>query len=415
MNCLVILDPGHGLNTPGKRTPKFSDSTFMRENEFNREVVIKVYKLLEENENIDVVFTTTEKRDIPLIERVERVNMLYDRVRNLYDKIVVVSVHANAMKNYWNDIGSGTATFHYPNNETDKKFAEVIQKNLITKTKLNSHRGGVVAGDFYIIRAVKCTACLVECAFMDNQTEAKLLRTDEFRQACSEGIVNGLLEYFGINEVRYKKYSDSIHELRGEIKDFNVRVVNKSNTNIQDNNCTNGTFFWHTDIQGIKYPTSILYANGRLYKATANHLPYPQSCFIKYKDNTVEMKRIKNITELNLDKIELVIGGVGIRNTLENFRYSPAAEGFKGVYADVLRKSNKTLIGYNKRLDKVYLLALKNVTMTDVIRIISDNSTGEAYDICLMVDGGGSSCMYYNGENILKGDGRIIHNILCFN
>jgi len=216
-------------------------------------------------------------------------------------------------------------------------------------------------------------------------------------------------------EVRYKKYSDRIHELRGEVKDLFVKIVNKSNRAIEEPYCVNGTYFWHTDKPNIKYSTSILYADGKIYQAAANHLPYPQSVYIVYKDNTVEMKLIKYLSELDLDKIKLVIGGVGIRNTLDStFRYSPVSEGFSGVYADVLRRSNKTLIGYNKRLNKQSLLVLKNVTMAEVISIISDNSTGEAYDICLMVDGGGSTTLNNETDMVVYGDGRIIHNIIMF-
>ncbi len=39
MSYTIALDDGHGMETAGKRTPKFNDGTFMRENEFNRAVV----------------------------------------------------------------------------------------------------------------------------------------------------------------------------------------------------------------------------------------------------------------------------------------------------------------------------------------------------------------------------------------
>lgn len=420
MGYLVILDSGHGLNTNGKRTPFFDDGTFMRENEFNRDVVRKIDSILESREEIDVFFTTTEKRDICLDERVGRVNQLYEKVKPLYDKIVLVSIHANALTGEWGT-QNGTSTHYYPTNEVDKNFAEIINRNLVEKIGL--HNRGNIGSNFQIIRDVLCTACLCECAFMDNKEEAKLLMTDEFRQACAEGIVNGLLEYFGIrqeeevdNMVRYKKYSDRIYELRGEVKDLGIKIVNKSNRSIEEPNCVNGTFFWHTDKPNIKYSTSILYADGKLYQAAANHLPYPQSCYIKYKDNTVDMKRIKYLSELDLNKIDSVIGGVGIRNVFDStFRYSPVSEGFSGAYADVLRRSNKTFIGYNKRLNKQYLLVLKNVTMAEAIAIMTDNSTGEAFDIILMVDGGGSPFLNNETDMVVYGDGRIIHNIIGFN
>ena len=44
---------------------------------------------------------------------------------------------------------------------------------------------------------------------------------------------------------------------------------------------------------------------------------------------------------------------VGLINKLDStFKYDPASEGFKGAYADVLRKTNKTMILWSKGLTK---------------------------------------------------------------
>lgn len=417
MTYLVILDPGHGLDTAGKRTPFFDDGTFMHENEFNRSVVRKIDTLLECHENIDVVFTTTEKRDISLEERVNRVNALYDKVRNLYDKIVLISVHANALTGAWGS-QNGTETYYYPTNPVDKAFAEIIHKYLVQATKLRDR--GVIGEQFYIMKNAKMTACLCECAFMDNLEEAKLLLTDEFRQSCAEGITKGMLEYFGIGvekvKTDYKKYKDGTLELKGNPIDLGVKIVNKSNRAIEEENCVNGTFFWYEDTAKTKlYPTSILIIDGKIYQNSANHLPAPQSVFIVYKTGKVEMKRVKYATELDYKNINVAVGGVGLRNTLDkDFTYSPVTEGFSGSYADVLRATNKTVIGYNKTNGKLYLLARKNISHGSLINLISDNSSGEAYDIALSLDGGGSTFMNNSKDMVLYGDGRKIHNILGF-
>lgn len=437
----VIWDRGHGLDTSGKRTPLFLDCSFMRENEFNRDVVNRSYNLLEEYEEIDCYFTNTEKRDLAdkktgsLKIQVDRANDFYLKYKHLYEKVVLVSVHANAIKSYWNDIANGTATFHYPGNMVDKAFAEVIQRNLIAKTKLKPHRDGVVAADFQILREPLMPAVLCECAFMDNRKEAELLRTDEFRQACAEGIVNGLLEYFVINQkeeademVRYKKYNDSIHELRGSVKDLAIEIVDKKIGSITEfTNCVNGTYYWYNP-DGTTYSTSILYANGKTYQGVANHyynFGCPQSVFIRYKDNTVDLKVIYFLSELDLNKVDLVIGGLGLRNIFDsNFRYSPVSEGFKaginkqGKWEDqsgVLRKTNHTILGYNKNTNKTYLLVIKNATMAEILKIISDNSFGEEFHIALKVDSGGSSFMDALWKYVVQGqDSRRIHNILRF-
>ena len=44
------------------------------------------------------------------------------------------------------------------------------------------------------------TSCLVECAFMTNLDEANLLKTRRFRQECATKLLQGILEYFGINQ-----------------------------------------------------------------------------------------------------------------------------------------------------------------------------------------------------------------------
>lgn len=229
--------------------------------------------------------------------------------------------------------------------------------------------------------------------------------------------------------VRYKKYNNNIHELQGDVKDLNVKVVNKKIWYILEyTNCTNGTFYYY-DTKGNTYATSILYADGVTYQDVANHyytFNAPQSVFIVNKDNSVELRRINFLTEIDLNNVKLVVGGVGLRNTQDiNFKYDPAGEGFKKGnrlqdnklvdYSDVLRKTNKTVLGYNKRLNKVYLLTVKNVTHGELLKIISDDSSGEAYDIAISLDGGGSSFMDANKKYVFQGEGgRVIHNIIGF-
>jgi len=270
---------------------------------------------------------------------------------------------------------------------------------------------------------------------MDNKTEAALLRTDEFRQACAEGIINGLKEYFGINDkevevdnkISYKLYSDGTRELKGNPKQLNDKIVNKSNRSIEEPNCVNGSFFY-PDGKGNLYSTSILIIDGVIYHNEANHFydfGTPQSVFIVYKDGKVDMKRVNFATELDYKNIKVAVGGVGLRNTLDaNFRYSPVTEGFKKGYrlqdgkwvdyTDVLQKRNKTVVGYNKTNNKVYLLTKESISHGSLINLISDNSTGEAYDIALSLDGGGSTFMNNLTDMVLYGDGRKIHNILYF-
>ena len=74
------------------------------------------------------------------------------------------------------------------------------------------------------------------------------------------------------------------------------------------------------------------------------------------------------------------------------------------------------MLGYNRNLNKVYLLVVRNVTHDELIKIISDNSSGEAYDVSISTDGGGSTFMDANNQYVFQGENaRRIHNILGFN
>ncbi|MDF2676202.1 MAG: Phosphodiester glycosidase [Bacillota bacterium] len=219
-------------------------------------------------------------------------------------------------------------------------------------------------------------------------------------------------------DVKYTVTLNKTHQLCGDVNDFGVKIINKRNTIIEEPNCINGTFFWH-DYYGVTYPTSILFVEGVIYKADSNHKPYPQSVFIINKNNTVEMKLIKNLNELSLSNIRFAIGGVGLRNTLDkNFKYNPKEEGFTGVFADVLGRRNKTVIGYNKKENKIYLMCRPNIIHKetypwkyDLLKLVKDCE----YDIALSLDGGGSTFMNNKTKMVFYGDGRKINNILGFN
>ena len=61
------------------------------------------------------------------------------------------------------------------------------------------------------------------------------------------------------------------------------------------------------------------------------------------------------------------------------------------------------------------MLTVPSVAHGELIKIISDNSTGEAYDIAISVDGGGSTFMDALGKYVFQGENtRRIHNILRF-
>lgn len=193
----IMLDAGHGYNTPGKRSPDG-----MREYEFNRVVANYTKAMLEELDGVVVYFSHSDTKDVSLQERTNKANRL--------DVDCFISIHANAYGANWNHV-RGLETFVYKTKPKEAtELAEKVQKNLVIATGLPNR--GVKSANFHVLRATKMTAILVECGFMTNKDEVTLLRSDLYRKTCAEAICKGIQE-------QYKLRKKTVQE-----KEFKVEV-----------------------------------------------------------------------------------------------------------------------------------------------------------------------------------------------
>ncbi|WP_353654036.1 N-acetylmuramoyl-L-alanine amidase [Bacillus sp. ISL-55] len=178
----IMLDAGHGYNTPGKRSPDG-----MREYEFNRAVANYAKQLLADYKNVTVYFSHSDQRDVSLKARTDKANSL--------NVDIFVSIHANAFGGGgWSNVG-GIETFVYPTRPpVAYQLAQKIQRHLVIATGLDNR--GVKTADFHVLRETKMDAVLVECGFMTNRNEIKLLRSETYRKTIAEGIVKALAEQF---------------------------------------------------------------------------------------------------------------------------------------------------------------------------------------------------------------------------
>ena len=179
----IVLDAGHGYETAGKRSPNG-----IREYEINRAIAIYTRDLLTAYQNVSVFFTHSDKQDVPLQTRTDQANRM--------NADCFISIHANAYGDgkTWNS-AHGIETYIHPAANGDAvMLAELVQKNLFISTGLRNR--GVKRANFHVLRETKMSAILIECGFMTNEAEMKLLKTDAFRKACAEAIVKGITEKY---------------------------------------------------------------------------------------------------------------------------------------------------------------------------------------------------------------------------
>jgi N-acetylmuramoyl-L-alanine amidase len=190
----VALDNGHGLKTPGKRTPVFTDGTrstytkknFMHEWEFNRGVVKRMVPLLEKN-GFDALEVSPVESDTKINDRC--------KLANNSNADIFISIHANALGSTWNENVKGIETL--VGGSESKKLGSILQKHMVKSSGLNDR--GLKDGKWLgVVKGTKMPAVLVECGFMDNPTEARLLLSSEYRDLMAVSLVKGICEYFGV-------------------------------------------------------------------------------------------------------------------------------------------------------------------------------------------------------------------------
>lgn len=181
----IMLDAGHGSNTPGKRSPNG-----MKEYEFNSVVADYAKDMLNDYENVTVYFAHSDKRDVPLKDRTDNAN---DKNVDAY-----VSIHANAYGTGWNS-ANGIETFVYISKPKEAlELAAHIQNHLIRETGRDNR--GVKTADFHVLRETDMTAILVEAGFMTNKEEATLLKSSSYRKKVATAIVKGLAEQYKLKK-----------------------------------------------------------------------------------------------------------------------------------------------------------------------------------------------------------------------
>lgn len=191
----ILLDSGHGINTPGKRSP---DGRFL-EYAFNRDISSRVASKLKEI-SLDVEIIVPELDDIPLKERTRRVN---SRCATLgKENVILVSIHANAAGNgsKWMN-ARGWSCYTSKGDTAADALATCLCEAAAKYFKDLRIRTDFSDGDpdfeesFYILRHTTCPAVLVENFFYDNSDDLMFLETEEGKELISKTIATGIFRF----------------------------------------------------------------------------------------------------------------------------------------------------------------------------------------------------------------------------
>src|SRR5690625_2636073 len=201
MTKIIALDAGHGMNTPGKRTP--ADE---REWSFNTQVVEAATKYLQEYENVKVIRLDdpTGKRDVPLKERTDKAN------RENAD--VLISVHHNANTGRWGT-WTGTETYTYIGSwPQTERLAKIVHDKVVKAYDLRDR--GLKKANFHMLRESRMDAILIEGGFMDSTIDIQKLRNKQVLDKAGKAIAEGVAEFLKLKKRTNTNCSDRLYRVQ---------------------------------------------------------------------------------------------------------------------------------------------------------------------------------------------------------
>lgn len=177
---VYIIDPGHGINTPGKRSPIWSDGSQLFEYEYSRAIAKYLESYLDEYQ-YKYYNVCPEITDTPLPIRISRANKY---MKSIGKKCLYISIHGNASDN---KSAHGFEVFTSLGLTTSDFCAQILYDK-VEESGLFRMRPCFADGlpgkeqNFMVLRDTAMPAILSENGFFTNKIECDKMMTDDFRK-----------------------------------------------------------------------------------------------------------------------------------------------------------------------------------------------------------------------------------------
>ena len=177
----VFIGVGHGGSDPGA----VANNT--KEKDLNLSIALACRDMLERH-GVSVKMSRTKDENDTLSEEI--------RECNAFSPDFAIDIHNNAGG------GDGAEVFYHYGGGKSKTLADNILAEIVkvgqnsrgAKTRKNSN-----GKDYYgFIRETSCPAVIVECAFVDNASDLKILASESQRKSMGEAIAKGILKTLDI-------------------------------------------------------------------------------------------------------------------------------------------------------------------------------------------------------------------------
>ena len=190
---VIVLDAGHGGIDPGK-----VGVNGQLEKDINLQIVLKLKDMLEADQELKATVVLTRSDDEGHYNETDSNKKRADMKKRIeiveeVSPDMLVSIHQNS---YLSSNVRGAQVFYYEKSENGKLLAGKIQGCLVRElAEENKGRVEKANDNYFLITNVTCPAVIVECGFLSNEEEAKLLSDSTYQDKIAKTIVDGIREY----------------------------------------------------------------------------------------------------------------------------------------------------------------------------------------------------------------------------
>ena len=191
-SAVVVIDAGHGGRDPGA-----SGSSGITEGEINLKIALKLRRLIEQGGGTAIMIREdnsglyTEGGNRTGTRKSEDLKNRHALI-NSCGADILISIHLNSFpqSQYF-----GAQTFYMKNEEKSRKLAESIQNELIKVLDRGNKRKAKATDSMYILKNNNMPGALVECGFLSNHEEERLLDDEHYQEKVAWSIFVGIVKY----------------------------------------------------------------------------------------------------------------------------------------------------------------------------------------------------------------------------
>ena len=178
---VIVLDAGHGGKDKGTSVNRAYES------DINLALVLKLKNELSKH-GVDVILTRDGDYDLSSPNAFRRKKSDFDNRINLINNSgahLYLSIHIN----YLNDTRYyGAQVFYTDGNEMLAKSIQECLDSPLSEKKLGN--------TIYMYKKLSVPGVLIECGFLSNDNERRLLQDNDYQNKLVESIVKGVLKYY---------------------------------------------------------------------------------------------------------------------------------------------------------------------------------------------------------------------------